>query len=90
MALQDKYKELIDMAGVIGINNLEVREQDNVLYIDGEAPSGSAKDQLWSAYEKIDPDFRSSDLVLNVNVSTMIAGAQAKVTSEKGRVQINR
>lgn len=90
MSLRDKYKELIDMAGVTGVHNLQVREQDNVLYIDGEAPSGDAKDQLWSAYEQIDPDFRASDLVLNINVSTMVAGSQAKVTTDKSNLNIRR
>ena len=41
MALQDKYKELTDAAKAAGINNLQVREQNNVLYIDGSAPSGA-------------------------------------------------
>jgi hypothetical protein len=35
MALRDKYKELIDAATSAGIGDLNVREQDNVLYIDG-------------------------------------------------------
>lgn len=68
MALQDKYKELVDAAKASGVTNLQVREQDNVLYVDGEAPSHAIKDQLWAIYDKIDPDFRASDLVLNVTV----------------------
>ena len=51
MALQDKYKELTDAAATSGVSNLQVREQDGVLYIDGVAPSGSVKDQLWTIYE---------------------------------------
>ena len=46
MALQDKYKQLIDAAQQAGVSNLQVREQDNVLYIDGTAPSAAVKDQL--------------------------------------------
>lgn len=38
MALQDKYKELLDAAKASGVSALAVREQDNVLYVDGEAP----------------------------------------------------
>ena len=38
MALQDKYKELLDTARSVGVTNLQAREQDNVLYIDGQAP----------------------------------------------------
>ena len=42
--LQDKYKELTNAASTSGIQNLQVREQDGVLYIDGVAPNGSVKD----------------------------------------------
>lgn len=69
MALQDKYKELVDAAKASGVTNLQVREQDNVLYIDGEAASFGIKDALWAIYDKIDPDYRAADLVLNVTVS---------------------
>lgn len=90
MALQDKYKELIDAATGTGISNLQTREQDSVLYIDGEAPSGAVKDQLWSIYEKLDPDFRSGDLVMNINVSTLAPGSKAKVTTSKSNLNIRK
>jgi len=67
MALQEKYAELINAANAAGVSNLQVREQDNVLYIDGDAPSSAVKDQVWDVYEKLDPDFRSADMVLNIN-----------------------
>jgi nucleoid-associated protein YgaU len=68
MALQDKYRELITTAQSAGVSNLQVREQDNVLYIDGVAPSEEIKQRLWDIYGKIDPDYRSADLVMNVKV----------------------
>ena len=69
MSLQDKYKELSDLAANLGISNLEVREQDNVLYIDGTAKSAADKEKLWNAYGKIDPEFRSADVVMNIDVA---------------------
>jgi uncharacterized protein YgiM (DUF1202 family) len=90
MALQDKYKELIDYAKTSGVTNLQVREQDNVLYVDGEAPSGEVKDKLWDIYNKIDPDFRAADLVMDVNVSTAVPGAKAKVTTDKSNLNIRK
>ena len=90
MALQDKYKELIDTAGTLGIANLQVREQDNVLYIDGEAPNGAAKDQLWNVYGKLDPDYRSGDVVMDVNVSTAVPGAKATVSTESTNLNIRK
>jgi len=90
MALQDKYKELVDAATAAGVQNLQVREQDNVLYIDGEAPTGQVKDNLWNIYNKIDPDFRAGDLVMNINVATMVAGAKATVTTESSNLNIRK
>ena len=90
MALQDKYKELIDEAKAGGVNNLQVRDQDNVLYINGEAPSGAIKDKLWDTYNKIDPDFRAGDLVMDVNVSAMVAGSKAKVTTDQSNLNIRK
>ena len=75
MALRQKYQQLIDTAGTAGITNLQVREQDNVLYIDGNAPSEEAKKQLWDVYNQIDPDYRSGDLVLNLTVAGSAAHA---------------
>ena len=68
MALRTKYQQLIDTANQSGVSNLQVREQNNVLYIDGNAPSETVKKSLWDLYNKIDPDYRAGDLVLNVNV----------------------
>ena len=90
MALQDKYKPLIDAATAAGVSNLQVREQDSVLYIDGDAPTGSVKDQLWNVYDKIDPNFAGGDLVLNVNVNGAVDGGKLKVITERGNLNIRK
>ena len=69
MALQDKYNELVTAAQTAGVTGLQVREQDNVLYIYGQAPSEDVKKQLWDIYNKIDPDYRAGDLVLNITTA---------------------
>ncbi|SFD17950.1 LysM peptidoglycan-binding domain-containing protein [Flavobacterium phragmitis] len=69
MSLQDKYKEVTDLASQLGATNLEVREQDNVLYIDGIVKSAEDKEKLWNAYGTIDPDYRSADVVMNIKVA---------------------
>ncbi len=89
MALQDKYKQLIDAATTGGVSNLQVREQNNVLYIDGTAPDGAAKDKLWNIYGQIDPDFRAGDLVMNVDVAAS-PGTKAKVTTESTNLNIRK
>lgn len=90
MALQDKYQELINAANTSGVNNLQVREQGNVLYIDGEAPNGQVKDNLWNIYNQIDPDFRSGDLIMNIDVSAMASGDTATVTTESTNLNVRK
>jgi nucleoid-associated protein YgaU len=90
MALQDKYKELVDAAKASGVTNLQVREQDNVLYIDGEAASFDIKDQLWAIYDKIDPDYRAGDLVLNVTVAASAAPQEYEVVKGDNLTKIGK
>lgn len=88
MALQDKYKELIDAATAAPVVNLQVREQEEVLYIDGES-SGAVKQQLWDIYGKLDPDYSAGDLMLNINsVAGISDGAKLKVTTNKTNLNI--
>jgi nucleoid-associated protein YgaU len=79
MALRPKYQQLIDSATQKGVTNLQVREQNNVLYIDGDAPSEDVKKNIWDLYNKIDPDYRAGDLVLNLNV---VGGATTAASQE--------
>jgi uncharacterized protein YgiM (DUF1202 family) len=90
MALQEKYAELINAATAASVANLQVREQDNVLYIDGEAPTGAVKDQLWATYEKLDPDYRSADVVMNIGVSPAAPSSLFTVTTEKSNLNIRK
>lgn len=89
MALQEKYAALIAAAKTGGIANLQVREQDSVLYIDGSTSSGALKDQLWEKYNTIDPDFRAGDLILNIDASAA-AGTKAKVNTQSSNLNIRK
>lgn len=88
-ALQQKYKSLTDAATSEGISNLQVREQGNILYIDGQASTGESKDKLWNIYNQIDPDFRAGDLVMNIDVAAG-AGTKAKVTTDSSNLNIRK
>jgi len=90
MALQDKYKPLIDAATASGVTNLQVKEQDGVLYVNGNAPSGAVKDKLWNEYDKIDPNFTTGDLVLDVDVSGAVDGGKLKVITERSNLNIRK
>jgi hypothetical protein len=88
--LQTKYSQLINSAKTSGVTNLQVREQDGVLYIDGQAPNGQVKDSLWNTYNSIDPDFRSGDVIMNINVSANAAGSTARVATESSNLNIRK
>ncbi len=67
MSVTEKYQSLVDLARQLGVSSLDVRENDGVLKIDGVAGSAQAKQQLWNEYNRIDPDYRSGDLVMNIS-----------------------
>ncbi|MDQ3321858.1 MAG: LysM peptidoglycan-binding domain-containing protein [Acidobacteriota bacterium] len=67
MALQDKYQTLIDLANQLGVSGLNVSEGDGFLTIQGATANAEVKQQLWDEYGRIDPDYRSGDLVLNIS-----------------------
>jgi nucleoid-associated protein YgaU len=68
MATRDKYQSLIDLANQSGVSNLQVTEDGDVLHVTGTASSEEAKQKLWDEYNRIDPDMRSGDLVLSIDV----------------------
>jgi uncharacterized protein YgiM (DUF1202 family) len=89
MSLQDKYKSLIDTARA-GVPGVQVAEQDGVLHIKGSASSGAVKNRLWDAYGKIDPNFLSGDVVLDVDVAGVTTGTQLTVTTESSNLNLRK
>jgi nucleoid-associated protein YgaU len=73
MSLQEKYQTILELANQNG-TSYELSEGDGVLHINGTAPSEEAKQQLWDEYNRIDPDSRAGDLMLNINVGGAAAG----------------
>jgi nucleoid-associated protein YgaU len=67
MSVQEKYQTLIDLANQLGISSLNITEGDGFLKIEGSASSADHKKQLWDEYNRIDPEYRSGDLVLNID-----------------------
>jgi uncharacterized protein YgiM (DUF1202 family) len=90
MALQDKYKELVDAARSSGTKDLQVSELDGVLHITGEAPTGAVKDNLWNIYGKLDPNFLTGDVVMNIHVATAVEGAKLKVITDTSNLNIRK
>lgn len=73
MSVQEKYASLLELATSNG-TSYELTEGDGVLHINGTAPSEDAKAALWAEYERLDPEYRSSDLILNISTGSGDAG----------------
>lgn len=67
MELENKYSALIDLANAEKVEDLLIAENNGVLHISGTT-SNTTKDKLWEIYNKIDPDMRAGDLVLDLKV----------------------
>ena len=67
MALMEKYSELITAARAAKVADLQVKEQDGVLHIDGIAPSEKTKEKLQYLYKQIDSD-GSGDVIMNISI----------------------
>lgn len=76
MSLQEKYQSLLELANSNG-TTYELSEGDGVLHITGNAPNSEAKQALWDEYARIDPDYQSSDLILNISTGGDAAGGGA-------------
>lgn len=88
--LQDKYSSVITAAQTAGISNLQVTEQDGILYIAGDAASTTAKDIVWNALGVIDPSFTATDVNINVQVTGLSAGAVLEVITEQSNLNIRQ
>ena len=67
MSLTNKYSELITAARAARISDLQVKEQNGVLLIEGIAPSEETKQKLEYLYERLDSD-GSGDVVMNITI----------------------
>lgn len=86
MELFEKYSALINMAKQ---HNLSIDTDSEVLKISGEVPNGDVKDNMWDIYKKIDPHFRSNDVLLNIKVKSR-EGSKVKVITQSSSLNIRK
>lgn len=82
--LVDKYQSIIDLAQTLGVSDLNINEGEDVLHITGTAPNADVKQKLWDEYAQIDPDYRSGDLVLNIQNAGADAASTTTYTVQSG------
>ncbi|MBW6489842.1 MAG: LysM peptidoglycan-binding domain-containing protein [Lentimicrobium sp.] len=63
-----KYQSVINLAKVLGFKDLKAIEKNGILYLSGMAASEADKQMVWDAYNKIDPDMRGADMIMNIDV----------------------
>lgn len=84
MSAQEKYQSILELANQNG-TTYELSEGVNgTLVITGTAPSVEAKQQLWDEYERIDPEFKGNDLILNIGLSNTAGGGGHTYTVKPG------
>ena len=89
-ALQDKYAGVISAAQSAGVSNLQVTEQDGILYVSGSAASTAAKDAVWNALGAVDSTYSASDINVDVQVVGLSAGAALTVATEDSNLNIRQ
>lgn len=88
--LQDKYASVISAAQSAGVSNLQVSEQDGILYVSGSTTSSAAKDAVWNALGAIDSTYSASDINVDVQVAGLAAGASLKVVTESSNLNLRQ
>ena len=88
--LQDKYAGVISAAQTAGVSNLQVTEQDGILYVSGNAGNTAAKDAVWNALGAIDSTYSASDINVDVQVAGLAAGASLMVATEDSNLNIRQ
>ncbi len=88
--LQDKYAGVVAAAQGAGLSNLQVQEQDGILYISGNASTTAAKDVVWNALGAIDPAYSATDINIDVPVSGLAAGANLTVITDQSNLNIRQ
>ena len=90
MSLQDKYAGVVSAAQGAGLSELNIQEQDGILYITGGASSSAAKDAIWNALGAVDPNYTATDINIDVQVSGLAAGAALTVATDESNLNIRQ
>ncbi|MEM6878133.1 MAG: LysM peptidoglycan-binding domain-containing protein [Bacteroidota bacterium] len=68
MALQDKYRSVLNLGEALNTQDGNVTEENGVLKISGTVETQAQKDRLWDEIKRVGGD-NPSDLMANIQVS---------------------
>jgi uncharacterized protein YgiM (DUF1202 family) len=89
MSLESKYNEVIEMAKYYKVEELAVQEMNGALHVSGKT-NPWVKTKLWDAYNKIDPDFASGDMVLNLDAPELEAETKLRIDTKSSNLNIRK
>ena len=83
--LKQKYQSALNAIKQQGIRLDHMHIQDGKLFLQGEAPSEQAKNEVWNQVKATDASY--SDLTLDLRVNPSMAGAQQTGAAAGGGLQ---
>ena len=83
--LKQKYQSALTAIKQQGIQLAHMHIQDGKLYLEGEAPSEEAKNDVWNKVKAVDATY--SDLTLNLRVNPALQTAQSSGQTAAGGLQ---
>jgi nucleoid-associated protein YgaU len=83
--LKQKYQSALSVIQQKGIRLAHMHLQDGKLYLQGDAPSEQAKNDVWNAVKAVDRNY--SDLTLDLNVNPALETAQQSGAAAGGGLQ---
>ena len=83
--LKQKYQSALQAIKQQGVRLDHMHIQDGKLFLQGEAPSEQAKNEIWNKVKAVDASY--SDLTLDLRVNPSLAGAQQAGAAAGGGLQ---
>jgi nucleoid-associated protein YgaU len=83
--LKQKYQSALQAIKQQGVRLEHMHIQDGKLFLQGEAPSEQAKNEIWNKVKAVDASY--SDLMLDLRVNPSLASAQQTGSAAGGGLQ---
>jgi nucleoid-associated protein YgaU len=83
--LKQKYQSALNAIKQQGVRLAHMHLQDGKLFLQGEAPSEQAKNEVWNQVKAVDPSY--SDLTLDLTINPALQTAQQSGAAAGGSLQ---
>lgn len=83
--LKQKYQSALTAIKQQGVRLAHMHLQDGKLFLQGEAPSEQAKNEVWNQVKAVDPKY--ADLTLDLTINSSLQAAQQAGATAGGSLQ---